>query len=441
MCDGEVIWSGGFRVASEGNNYVGEYAAACLAVALAPPKSPLDLFEDNQGAIAAQMESNPTERRRVRSAARAWRNTFRCYINLRSAPTRIEYVRSHTHKTDYISQGNDAADVIAKWARIQPLPLLDAPGEEPFILRVKGKVVKNDIFVPLKEKCLELSLQKWTSCRKQGELARMDPKVTLNQSLKALSLAYEYHRGDLWLFYVFAVCNWLPTEYRRSKGVMRDGKCTLCLENQPETQKHLLTCPALNSTQLKLQGVVSDNFRRLLTAQLCDPQEDFIKETGLWIRNHIKGSDLRIQESKLVELVDMFVSTNWNRMGLSRSQCRAQVVRLLKQRKCFCGDFGRHSCYLRNCWRTPSSFVRIIRQAFHTNCEGMADALSHNSLFEKWCSEFPEDEHFGANFDFFQTDLAGHNTFVNPPFNSAPNQPGVLLKTIDRCVQLASFTL
>ena len=65
--DQKLVWQGAFRVYTDSNNYLAEYAAAALAVALAPKDSPLELYEDNKGAIASQSELNPKERHRIRS--------------------------------------------------------------------------------------------------------------------------------------------------------------------------------------------------------------------------------------------------------------------------------------------------------------------------------------------------------------------------------------
>lgn len=440
VSEGKEIWAGGFRINSEGRNYVSEYAAACLAIALVPSDSPLELIEDNQGAISSQKEDNPTERRRVRSAARAWCNTFRFFKNTRKARTRISYIRAHTQRGDFCSQGNEAADEIAKWARRQQLPPLDPPGEERYVLIVGGKVVKNDVFGPLKEFCLRKALNRWAALRSQGALVRIDSQGVLDQSFRAMRLAHEYNKGDLWLFYVFAVCNWLPTNYRRSKGVDRDGFCQLCTGNVMETQKHLLQCPALLPSIQKLQNKAASFLDKLLQGNsINDPQEDFVTQTVAYLRRFFvrdAREGLLITDAKLFQLVRMFVSTNKDRMGLSRKNCKKHIERILQQRKCDCPRFRKHSCYLRNCWRTPITFLHLVRDILHVNCEGMADALSHSAAFGRWCSEFPGDTYFGAEFDFFQAKLEGENTFVNPPFNSVSSQSNILIRVVERCLKL-----
>ena len=79
--------------------------------------------------------------------------------------------------------------------------------------------------------------------RKQGALARVDAKALVEQSAKIMQVAYGQNNGNAWLFYVFAVCGWLPTNYRRSKGTARANFCFLCTGNVPETPRHLLLLP------------------------------------------------------------------------------------------------------------------------------------------------------------------------------------------------------
>lgn len=104
-------------------------------------------------------------------------------------------------------------------------------------------------------------------------------------------------------------------------------------------------------------------------------------------------------------------------------------------RGCVCPRNHRHLCPLRNCWQTPLDFLRILKEVFALNREGMADALHHRPIFQKWCSEFQEDVVFGAQYDFFGTNLCGDNVFVNPPFNSIQGED-ILMRVVDRCLSI-----
>lgn len=430
----EVIWAGGFRVLSRGNNYIAEYAAACVAIALVPPNCPLRLIEDNQGAVASQL-SNPSERKRIRSSARAWRNTFGLIMESRTAGTKIEHVRSHTGGNSFEELGNQAADRVAKWALSNTsLPILEPPAEETFVLFLNDVQVTGDPIHALRTHCCDLSLKSWQTLKTQGRLAREDGEGVLKQASIARSLASDYNCGDVWVFYVHLVCDWLPVGYRLKKWTQDvAANCELCLEAPVEMGTHFLYCPALRpawselrSTMCSFLGEVLKHFR--------DPREAFIDRTVSYVRGFIKVGD--ISDEKLRELVLAFATTNYNREGLSMRKCGEQIWRILEARKCRCKNYSPHTCGLRNCWQTPLDFAKIVREVFTLNCEGMADALHRNPLFPRWCSEFQGDCHFGADHDFFQTPLEGNNVFINPPFNNSEGDLHVISRVIKHCIKL-----
>ena len=66
----------------------------------------------------------------------------------------------------------------------------------------------------------------------------------------------------------------------------------------------------------------------------------------------------------------------------------------------------------------------------------MGDALHHDMAFPRWCSEFEQDKFFGSSGDFFQVDLRGENVFVNPPFNDSNGEPRILMRVVERCIEL-----
>lgn len=447
VVENRVVWSGGFRVFTNGVNYVAEYAAASLAVALTPPDSTLDVYEDNLGAIASQLKVNPKERVRIRSAARAWRNTFEYYV-LRRSSTCIHHVLSHTGKDDFASRGNEAADQVARLAVQQKnLSPLDAPNEEDYILLVKGELVGGDYFARLKDICHKESLAVWRGLRTQGQLARGDVDAILEQSHRIINGSSQFHKGELWIFYVLLVCNWLPTNHRRAKGVAgKAGDCNLCIGGFEETTKHIFSCPTLTSAHDRLRSIAGTFLSRITFPELLlnDPFQDYLSKAFKKLRNYFpepgEGRRWSISNQKLLQLLNLFVTTNEEKLGLCAKKCRDQIGRILSARQCSCPWRQKHSCYLRNCWQVPRDLLAVVQSTFGLNCEGMADALHHSEVFGRWCSEFKEDRWFGAEFDFFSTDLRGNNVFVNPPFNSTPGAPQILTRVIDRCGSLCDST-
>lgn len=336
-----------------------------------------------------------------------------------------------------MSLGNESADILAKWAfhqKVDPLPLT---GEERFTLILDGNEVLDDGLCTLRKKCRELALVKWKALKTQGRLARLDSAGLMNQSRRILQLAHDY--GD-----VFAACNWVPTNYRKWRAAQTiDRFCSLCLGNVSETFQHLFVCPALRNEQEDLKGVGLHFLTLAELGMVCDPQEDHIRKTVLFIRNSVPrpGTDrLALTDRKLRELIRAFVETNHGRQGLSRRRCLFQIQRILSQRACACPRNQSHHCSLKNCWQTPADFMMVLKEAFALNVDGMADALHRTSVFRKWCSEFADDVVFGASHDFFQSNLQGENIFINPPFN-AMHGIDILCKVIDRCATLVNTDL
>ena len=62
----------------------------------------------------------------------------------------------------------------------------------------------------------------------------------------------------------------------------------------------------------------------------------------------------------------------------------------------------------------------------------MADALHHSCHLKEWFSLYREDQVFGAKHDFFQQDLAGRNTYINPPFNTFEGKHNLIEKVIEK---------
>src|SRR5271154_5483491 len=104
------------------------------------------------------------------------------------------------------------------------------------------------------------------------------------------------------------------------------------------------------------------------------------------------------------------------------------INRVLRRYNCRCNN--RHSCELRNCWATPPFLIALLQKHFCLEVEGMADALHHSCHLKEWYSLYQEDKTFGAKHDFFQQELAGKNTYVNPPFNTFEGNQNLIEKVI-----------
>src|SRR6185436_5156388 len=65
--------------------------------------------------------------------------------------------------------------------------------------------------------------------------------------------------GDSWIFFIFAVCQWLPTNHRLyyNSSDPDASKCKLCLRNESENMEHILICPALAEEHFQLKSEIT----------------------------------------------------------------------------------------------------------------------------------------------------------------------------------------
>ena len=73
--------------------------------------------------------------------------------------------------------------------------------------------------------------------------------------------AIECGQGKAWLYYVFAICQWLPTNHRMN--YTKDEiyqHCNFCFLNAPDGMDHILQCPALRKEHLHLKEELKTKF-------------------------------------------------------------------------------------------------------------------------------------------------------------------------------------
>ena len=94
-------------------------------------------------------------------------------------------------------------------------------------------------------------------------------------------------KGKSWLYYIVAVCQWLPTNYRTNYNRDMQLKCcNLCLGNCLDTMDHLLRCPALAKEQIHLKDSVVSKFDFWDIPYASIPQ----KPRELMLRAHWRSS-------------------------------------------------------------------------------------------------------------------------------------------------------
>ena len=206
-------------VCTDGNNFIAELTAASITVKALPPNLPLLLRIDSIAAIGAITKGIVSERKRVRAPGRAWLNFSRSDFLANATHIQVEHIFSHTgtHTAEQI--GNDTADRLANKFRVhgelsEPAPYL-WDTEELLVLQHGDIIVQGDPRSYLKRLEKEHMIRVWKDkASKQAKWFTRYPPQILHQSKHVWRWSVESGKGKAWLYFIFGVCQWLPTNYR-----------------------------------------------------------------------------------------------------------------------------------------------------------------------------------------------------------------------------------
>jgi hypothetical protein len=223
-------------------------------------------------AIQALNEGPVSERKRIKMQGRTWKSFIKTTIEARKRQINIVHIKSHEGLERTEQRGNNQADKLAKQfmrhsEKQEPLPYFIA-GEERFLAFHQDNLIGGNIRLWLKEQEEEQLKDNWRKLKVQGRLFRRFP-----QQIKALSKliknwSIERADGKAWIFFIFAVCEWLPLNHRihshdinsSNSDYYQKTLCCLCQGNAPETTEHLFCCPALREEQ----NILRENINEVL---------------------------------------------------------------------------------------------------------------------------------------------------------------------------------
>ena len=399
------VWSGGFVVRTDGNNFIAELAAAAIVIRACPHNFPITLCIDSKAAIGALSEGPVSERKRIRAAGRAWRNYCRADMIAKRNQIKIKHVRSHVAKITPDQRGNDRADEIAKHALKSSDPLHPAGyfthSEERVVLFHEGRYTTGDPrkFLKKLEETSMLTLWKSKATR-QSEFYFKFPVQVQKMARRAWRWSVEQGDGNAWLYFIFGACQWLPTLHRVKYHLHQDLQiCLLCRSGSVEDGDHLWVCPALAKEQLQLQTNIDGIINRLpLALDKIHSREATLREE--WLRTARKFS---VSEDRSKMLTLDFWNANKHKPFIpvkSFSNALQKVV---------------HRSYPP---QLAPNFLKLLIGIFSLNVEGSTNPLHRFAGFEQWHSLDPEDRVFGATGNFFDSNLAGRNSFIFPSSDS-----------------------
>ena len=225
--------------------------------------------------------------------------------------------------------------------------------------------------------------------------------------------------GSAWIYYIFAVCQWLPTNHRihygDKSGYDRE-KCKLCLMNAVDDTNHIYICPALSKEQLELYNTLENKLRQWQVAYAYKTIESLEEKTcKIWFRKArstfplSNGSHMSISSERLKGMIKNFWHANQHR-NLSSTGCISNIQNVL-ERSCRSCPVAR-VCNLQCNIKLPNDLLSLLILRLQLHLEGTTNALHRSTLFTEWCSTEASDRLFGAHGSILEQDLAGHNSFV-----------------------------
>jgi hypothetical protein len=384
-------------VRTDGNNFIAEMAAAAVVIKACPTQMPLTLRIDSMATIGALSKGVISERRRIRASGRAWVNLCRSASIQKGSYLRIEHVRSHTGCLSPSQIGNEKADQIANKFRLQgqkepPASYLSSTEEEFFLVHNSTRV-QGDPRTFLKRLETMYMINSWkTNSETQAQWYLRFPTQIIKQARRVWKWAITSGIGDSWIFFIFAVCQWLPTNHRLyyNSSDPVASKCKLCLRNESENMEHILICPALAEEHFQLKSEIT---KKLVDLKIPYGSRNFTREhklRGRWYNAAQEAFPNVFPSPRLHFLTKGFWLTNQNKQFISTRKFLDGLSQIVNATAVF----------------TPrEDLLTILIGELCLQSHSGTDALRVSPLFHDWSSTRPSDSLFGAllideNYDF-----------------------------------------
>jgi hypothetical protein len=222
--------------------------------------------------------------------------------------------------------------------------------------------------------------------------------------------------GQAWLYFIFAVCQWLPTNYRvhyADESGYERTRCNLCLTDSKEDLAHLLVCPALAAEQESLIRITLEKLKdwevpwaqlaiETLETRTC---RKLVQEAQKVLRKSIASDRLTI-------LAHDFWKASCKKEVISSKCFIASVRKVLARADCKCERNNHNMCNSRQCYSVPLSLLQLLVHRLCLHAEARTNGLHHSTLFNHWYSEEEFDLAFGAEGSMMEKSLAGRNSML-----------------------------
>ncbi len=264
----------------------------------------------------------------------------------------------------------------------------------------------------------KIMLEVWKEkAPKQAKFMKSHPIQLMRQAKRVYSWSIEANDGKAWVYFVYAACQWLPTNHRNfyeDKSPFNRDKCQLCLAEEVESIEHVWCCPAL----LEERATLKNNLSRLLadlrlpfmSKRIPSQADKFCQEALKTVRQFMVGKSCRfLNHDRAQRLARDFWKTNELKSTISKTAFRASVVKLLPQ--CECSEQS-HSCGFKDLLTIPKALQRIFQRAFSLSVEANTSSLGRSDIFSEYCTSNLNDKNFGSLGSFWETNLVGKNVLL-----------------------------
>jgi len=243
-----------------------------------------------------------------------------------------------------------------------------------------------------------------TKTKIQSQWMKKYPTQILKQAKRVWETSI--HRGDgrAWVYFIFAICQWLPTNYclyRKLPDGDAKTSCLLCLGRKTETADHFFDCPALDEEVRQLK----ESVQRIL----CESKFPFASlPVPPWRENLISnwvaaaGSFLSkfLTLSKLQRMALDFFYANSHKQFIEVRHFVVRVATAIREQA-------------QGARAIPECLLTCLASCFNLEVEGNTDVLHRCVAFTEWYSRSPNDTWFGSKGNPLQLTFRGKNTYLD----------------------------
>ena len=204
----------------------------------------------------------------------------------------------------------------------------------------------------------------------------------------------ESGNGKAWLYFIFAICQWLPTNDRFNHDDAFKRQCHLCLTGAKDGLAHILVCPALSAENSVFKEMA---FSRIAYWNLpfssitsISREYKFREQCRNIAMTHFLPAQFRVLRIEL--LAKRFWSANSHKQCISTAQFLNSVSNLWEKREKVRDLPHPLSVPFHPCDR----LLALLLREFALNAHVEVDPLHVSPLFLDWFSSCHEDSQFGA---------------------------------------------